>query len=136
MDVRCASVKDAYELSHIDKIANSEIKGWSPNSKNEFVSIIKKRKQILILARENGIVIGYLSMRKDKDSRWLWIEDVYVLGKWRKKGIAKALIKEMLDYHRKKLARRKIVLLTSDRNLEIFNKMGFKKTMNFMQYIG
>ncbi len=132
--IEYARLKDAKELADIDKIGNLEFKGWSPNTVSDFTEIIKKSKQNIILARANNKIIAYLSSRKDKDSRWLWLEDLYVLKSWRRKGVAKMLIKELLKYHHNNAPKRKIVLLTADRNLDIFMKLGFHKTMNFMEY--
>ncbi len=133
METKFAKLADATELAKIDLIAHSELKWWNPNSRSDFISIIKNKKQVYITAKEKGKIIGYLSLRKDKDSRWLWLEDIYVLKEWRNKGIAKTLIKEALKYKNRKTPKRKMVLLTADRNLNIFKKLGFKKTMNFME---
>ena len=134
MEITSAKLRDSKILSDIDKIAHSELEGWSPNNKSDFIRIIKNKKQQIFVARDAKEIIGYVSIRKDKESKWLWIEDLYVIKSHRNKGIAKLLIKYVINHGKKKLPKRRIVLLTADRNLEIFNKLGFKKTMNFMQY--
>ncbi len=127
-----AKIKYAKELEEIDKIGNSELSGWLPNKEKDFIKLIKKKS--IIVAKDNHKIIGYLSFRPDKESKWLWLEDTYMLKNWRKRGIAKLLIKKLVGYKNKKFPKRKLVLLTSDRNLKIFNKLGFIKTMNFMEY--
>lgn len=134
MKIEYATAKDSDELAKIDSIAHSELTGWTPNNKLDFDNIIKKQKQIIILAKEKNNLLGYFSLRKDKESNWLWLEDMYVLQKWRKKGIAHKLIKEVLNYHSKNASKRILVLLTSSKNIIIFKKLGFNKTMNFMEY--
>jgi predicted acetyltransferase len=51
---------------------------------------------------------------------------------YRKKGIAKKLIDSILKKWQNKS--KSIVLLTSNKNTKIFNRLGFKKAMNFMEY--
>ncbi|MBI2045693.1 hypothetical protein HYT23_06550, partial [Candidatus Pacearchaeota archaeon] len=46
--------------------------------------------------------------------------------------VAKELIKEALKNWKGKS--KSVVLLTADKNLRTFEKLGFKKTMNFMEY--
>ena len=134
MKIEYAKTIDAKKLAEIDKVANAELSGWKPNNKSDFMKIIKKNKNSIIVARENNNVVGYLSSRPDKDSKWLWVEDVYVLKNYRRKNVSKKLISKLVDYHKKKIPKRRIVLLTPDRNINIFRKLGFQKTMNFMEY--
>lgn len=132
MKTEIAKIGDAKELEKIDEIGGRELPNWLPNKKNDFIKLIKKKS--IIVAKENNKILGYLSCRPDKESRWLWLEDVYVLKNFRNKGIAGLLVKEVIKYKNKKFPKRKLVLLTSDRNVKIFNKLRFKKTMNFMEY--
>ncbi len=136
MNIEYAKLKDVVELAKMDLIAYSEFKGWSPNSKSDFRNIIKKSKQPIILAKEKRNIVGYASLRIDKKKKWVWLENLYVLKEWRKKGVARYLIKGIINYHHKKTPKKGVVLLTADRNLDIFKKLGFQKTMNFMEYKG
>ena len=133
MKVEFAKTKDAGQLAELDLIGNSEISGWEPNNEKDFIKIIKNFKSIIVV-RDNEKIIGYLSLRPDKESKWIWVEDIYVLRNQRQKGIAKLLIKKLVKYKKIKMSKRRIVLLTADRNLGIFRKLGFKKTMNFMEF--
>jgi len=134
MKIEYAKIRDTQELADIDKIGNKELKGWSPNSKLDFIKNIKKLKYKIIIAKEKNKIIGYLSLRLDKDSRWIWVEDVYVIKDLRNKGIAGDLIRKAINFRNDKFPARRLVLLTPDRNLNIFSRLGFKKTMNFMEY--
>lgn len=127
-----ARINDAKELEEIDKIGNKELANWLPNKKNDFIRLI--RNKLIIVAKENNKVVGYLSLRPDKESKWLWVEDVYVIKNWRKKGISKLLIRELIKYKNKEFPKRKLVLLTTGKNVKIFKKLGFKKTLNFMEH--
>ena len=68
------------------------------------------------------------------DKKTIWIENVYTLKRFRNQKIAKRLIDEFAKYWKSKVDN--IVLLTADRNKEIFEKLGFKKTMNYMEFVG
>ncbi|MDO8509393.1 MAG: GNAT family N-acetyltransferase [Nanoarchaeota archaeon] len=133
--IRFAKKDDAQGLAELDRIAHKELENWVPNNKADFMKIIRKFKDSLVVAKKDNNIIGYLSLRLDKDSGWIWIENIYIINSLRKKGIAKDMIKKATHYLRRKHSRR-IVLLTPDRNLAIFSKLGFKKTMNFMEFIG
>ena len=135
MKIEYAKIKDATELAEVDKIGDNELNGWLPNKKQDFARIIKKSKNSIILAKNKNKIVGYLSSRPDKESKWLWVEDIYILKNWRKKGLAKLLIKKLVKYKNKKFKKRKIVLLTGNKNSKVFGRIGFKKTMNFMEYV-
>ena len=115
-----ARINDAKELEEIDKIGNKELANWLPNKKNDFIRLI--RNKLIIVAKENNKVVGYLSLRPDKESKWLWVEDVYVIKNWRKKGISKLLIRELIKYKNKEFPKRKLDLLTTRKNLKIYKK--------------
>ena len=132
MKIEFARINNSKELEEIDKIGNSELPNWLPNKKNDFVKLIKKKS--IIVAKDNHHIIGYLSLRPDKASRWLWLEDIYTLKNFRNKGVARLLVRKLVEYKNKKFPKRKLVLLTADKNIKIFNKLGFKKTLNFMEY--
>jgi N-acetylglutamate synthase-like GNAT family acetyltransferase len=122
MLVRKATPKDAKYLAQIDKQAQKEIKGWHPRSSKEFHKIVKG---VFVAVQEKNIV-GYANVRKEAGK--LWLEDIYVVKGLRKNGIAKRLLKKIKgtrDVH--------IVLLAADRNKKIFERLGFKKTMNYME---
>jgi len=131
--INYARISDSKELAKIDVIGNKELRGWEPNSQSDFIKIIKKAKYAIIIARVHEKIVGYLTSRLDRDSKWIWVEDVYVLKSYRKSNVAKELVKKLVNYWKKK-SKRNIILLTGEKNLKIFNKMGFKKTMNFMEY--
>ena len=132
MKTEIAKISDAEELEKIDEMGNNELSNWLPNKKSDFIKLIKNKS--IIVAKENNKILGYLSYRPDKESKWLWLEDIYVLKNFRNKGIARLLVKEAIKYKDKKFPKRKLILLTSDKNVKIFSKLGFKKTMDFMEY--
>lgn len=132
MKIEFAKINESKELEEIDEIGNSELANWLPNKKNDFVRLIKNKS--IIVAKENNKIVGYLSLRPDKESKWLWVEDVYIIKNWRKKGISKLLVRELINHKNKKFPKRKLVLLTTDKNVKIFKKLRFKKTLNFMEY--
>ena len=121
-------------MSELDRLGHNELNGWSPNSKIDFAKILRKSPKSIVVARENNKIIGYASSRADKESKWLWLEDVYVLKNKRKKGVARKLLNKIVEYKKKVMPSRKLVLLTADINLKVFQKIRFKKTMNFMEY--
>ena len=99
MKAEFARLNEIKELIEIDKIGNKELSNWLPNRKSDFIRLIKNK--LIIVAKKNNKILGYLSYRPDKDSRWLWLEDVYVLKNFRNKGVARLLVQKLIVYKNK-----------------------------------
>ncbi|MEK6933675.1 MAG: GNAT family N-acetyltransferase [Nanoarchaeota archaeon] len=130
MIVRKATTRDANSLDELDRSAWEEIKNWSLQTKQNFKRSLKNQKFYFLIASEDKKDVGYLESEYDKEKDAVWLKNIYVLKKFRKKNIARYLIKKCCDYWKKKIDL--ILLLTADRNLEIFERLGFNKTMNYM----
>ena len=83
-----------------------------------------------MIAYSGKEAVGYIETEFDAGKEIVWIKNIFVLRKYRKKNIARELIKKITRYWKKKT--RLLVLLTADRNLKIFQKLGFNKTMNYL----
>lgn len=125
--IRIAIRNDIDRLVLIDKIANVEIKSWSPMSNKEFKEILDDKKQILIIAENEDQIIGYLDAEIKEDM--IFINDIFVLKQHRKQGYAKDMIRFISDKYKKA-----IHLITKDNNIKTFERLGFVKTMNYMEY--
>lgn len=130
MIIRKAKVNDITKLSILDKKAQKEMKTWFSQSEDNFKKSIKKENFYFLIGINEGKSIGYLESEYDKKKDSVWIKNIYVLKEYRKKGIAKIFIRKCYQYWKNKTDL--IVLLTADRSLNIFEKLGFKKTMNYM----
>ncbi len=129
--IRKATQKDIKELEKINKIANEELKWWVPLEPKFYKKLLRNKYKDCFLAFENNKLIGFLSLEYNKNNGRMIIEDIYVLSKMRARGIARKLINECVRIWKKKS--KSIVLLTADKNLRIFERLGFKKTMNYME---
>ena len=127
-----ATTKDVDKLYDLDKIAHKENKFWNVQTKASFRKIIKKSKFLTIIAFNNNKPVGYLQSGMKNTKIHLWIENIFVVKKYRKKGIARLLVKRFTSHWKSRVEN--IVLITSDRNLRIFKRLGFKKEMNYMNY--
>ena len=127
-----AGSRDAAELAIIDMIAHSEDKNWGCRSKFEFSNIIGSRNRRVILAAVDGDTVGYVHaiLKGTAKKRYMWIEDIYVVKSFRRLDIARKLI----DFATKSFEAKIdfVALLTFNRNVGIFRKLGFKRTMNYM----
>jgi len=128
--IREADVEDVRNLVMIDIAASREIKQWFPQSGKELRTSLKKPDFLFILAAEDKEVVGYLESEYDREKRAVWIKNIYVLKEFRKKGIARLLVKKCISSWKKRASN--FILLTADRNLKTFERLGFKKTMNYM----
>lgn len=131
MIIRKATIKDIEELEKINKIAHHELKWWIALDKKFYKKFLRNGNNDLFVAEIDNKIIGFLSLELNKARKSTWINDVYVVKERRKTGAAKKLVSAALKSWKKRS--KSIVLLTADRNLKIFEKLGFKKTMNFME---
>lgn len=81
-----------------------------------------------------GFLLGFVSQNNPQDA---YIHLLCVIPPWRKKGLAKALVKEFLDFLSKKGCR-KVYLITSPGNkkaINFYRAMGFKVDNNGREII-
>jgi ribosomal protein S18 acetylase RimI-like enzyme len=119
-------------LVKLDKIAHKENKFWNIQSKAQFKKVVKRSKFLTIIAKNNQTPIGYLQSGLKNTKLHVWIDDIYVIKEFRKKGIAKMLVNKFVNHWKNKV--NYIVLITEDKNIKIFEKLGFEKEMNYMGY--
>jgi len=63
------------------------------------------------------------------------LESIYGKKEYRNKGISNKLVSKLREYRKNNYWKEKIQsieLLTEDKNIKIFEKLGFKKVMNYM----
>ena len=132
-EISFAKLKDAKNLEILDNIANGEFNYWFPKSKKEFEKIIIKSKRLILVSKNDDDIVGYLQAKFKDDKKTIWVENIYVMKKFRKNKISKNLVRKFVEYWKNKVEN--IVLLTSDKNKIIFEKLGFKKTMNYMEFV-
>ena len=132
MKVRKGNKKDVKNLEKINLIAQKDTKWWIPQNASFYKKFLKNKDNAVYLAFDKDNLVGFLSLEFSKERKSTSINDLYVLKEFRNKKIAKKLIQLVLKDWR--IRSKSIVLLTADRNLLIFKKLGFKKTMNFMEF--
>jgi ribosomal protein S18 acetylase RimI-like enzyme len=132
IEISWAAAKDAKELESLDRMAHEEDRFWRMQSKSKFVSVIRKSKFLTLIARENGRAIAYLQSGERNTRTHVWVENVFVLGEFRRRSIAKSLMRKFTAHWRGKVDY--IVLLTADEKIDIFKRLGFRKEMNYMRY--
>ena len=130
MRIKKVKSDDARVLTSIDKIAYKEMKFWAPQSEKDFKKSIKNPRFYFSIAEINNKLVGYLESEYDKDKKIVWIKNVFILKQFRKKGLGKLLVNDCIKHWNKKVDL--LILLTANRNLKTFEKLGFKKTMNYM----
>ena len=130
MEIRKAKFPDSVMLAETDRIAGKEMKFWAVQSEKDFKKSIKVKNYLAIVAFSDGRMVGYLDSEYDSWKKIVWLKNIFVLKKFRRNKVAKMMLKALEKYWKSKVDL--CVLLTSDRNLKIFEKLGFKKTMNYM----
>ena len=132
IEISWAKQSDTEDLEAIDEIEHEDNSLWIPQSKADFAKVIKKSAYLTLIAREDEKPIGYLQSGERNTKKHLWVENVMVLKKYRKQGVARKLVnhfiahwKDQVDY---------IVLITPGPHVEAFERMGFEKEMHYMGY--
>ena len=133
MNIRKATPKDCSALERINLIAQKERGWWIPQNARFYKKFLKKNSNDVLVAYDDNNLIGFLSLEYNKEQKSVWINDVFVIPAARKRGVAKKLVE--LAIKRWKNKSKSIVLLTSDNNVPIFEKIGFKKKLNFMELV-
>ncbi|MEI6849742.1 MAG: GNAT family N-acetyltransferase [archaeon] len=119
------------EEKDISKVLNKKIK--SPSSfvlKKKFNEIISSKKELILFVESENKLIAYLHgmVFKNIYNRGGWVEDIFVLNDFRKKGIATSLIKEFIKIINNK-GIKKLHLSVNVKNetaLKLYKKLGFE----------
>jgi len=133
-----ATPKYAKNLYELDKFAEKEIKWWVAPSLDYQKSLIKNKKNLILLAKNEEELVGFLyAQLKEKYGKKyrISLEDIYVKKEYRNKGISTKLVSKLREYRKNNYWKEKIQgieLLTEDKNIKIFEKLGFRKEMNYM----
>ena len=134
LTIKEAEIGDVKNLVELDQIASKEIKPWAPQLFKEFKKSLQNPKFCFLIAYFNDKRAGYLESEYDRDKDFIWIKNIYVLKEFRKRGISRKLVEKCV--HKWKSKSNLFVLLTSDKNVKTFERLKFKKTMNYMVYKG
>ena len=133
--IRVANSKDIVDLLELEKEAHSEISWWKKQTKKEFLHSMSISKYNVMVAIHNEKIIGYiqaeLNIRGYGRFKSLFLENIYVLKKYRRKGVAKLLVQMFTVYWCKK--RKYVELVTTKKNRKIFEHLGFEWTMVYMK---
>ena len=117
------------DKSHSSDVINILIDSFSNNYDKEInESIFSSDEVDGIVAMEEGNVLGYASIHyiKKITRKSGIIEDVVVKENQRGKGIGKLLVKNLIEKAKKNNCD-KIILISSEKNLKFYEKLGFQK---------
>jgi len=98
--------------------------------RKEFNESISSDKNLILFAKENKEMIGYIQCNYTKNpySKLGYIDDLFVLKKFRRKGIATKLIVEFTKILKKK-GYKKLQMSVNTRNtnaISLYKKLGFE----------
>lgn len=123
--------KEISEIQKIDKIAHKEIKWWNLAKKSELINVNKK--ELLFAIIDKNKIIGFINyeFRKSFENKVvkkniIFLNDIYVLSKYRKQSIAKKSILESIKLLKVKYKIKKVKLESPLRLKEFYEKLGFE----------
>lgn len=100
--------------------------------KKEFLDGIKSKNTIILVAEENKILKGYISITLIKNiwQRLCYIDDIFVKKDSRRKGIGLSLLKELIKIMKsRKIKKFKLGVETkNEKAIQLYKKIGFKTT--------
>ena len=127
--VRIATVRDAEQLSVLNDEFNGKDETTIDNIRN---SIINNKQEVVIVADENGMLVGFVCVQLKKsfcyNEYMPEITEVYVAPTYRKKGIASEMISFAENYCTKNYPLHKYELLTGKKNIvaqSVYSKLGY-----------
>lgn len=127
--VRIATVRDAEQLSVLNDEFNGKDETTIDNIRN---SIINNKQEVVIVADENGVLVGFVCVQLKKsfcyNEYMPEIMEVYVVPAYRKKGIASEMISFAENYCTQNYPLHKYELLTGKKNIvaqSVYGKLGY-----------
>lgn len=128
--IRFAETKDLESLLKIDRLAHQEFPDWwDCLEASEMKKLIGKSKFNVLVAVVDGGIVGFLRGSLS-EKNMLYVDDIFVLKELRGQGLGKQMMNLFLEEWKGKAV--SVGLHTEDFNVKKFEKMGFKKKMNFM----
>ena len=140
MKIRKATKKDLKEYILLRKLATKEYsrikkkKISLPDNfiKKRFKELISSKDAFLLLAERDKTIEGYLaaSLIKGVTQKTGYVDDIFVLKEFRKKGVGSLLIKEFMTILKKnKFKKIRLGTYIDNKNaLRMYKNMGFKIT--------
>jgi len=129
--IRLATVKDIDQLMEIENTCFSH-----PYSVESFLSDIEGDKVKIFVEEDKGVLIAFISVYVFLDESNL--QQIAVLEKYRKKGIASNLINYAIQYLIENGVKR-FYLEVNENNLiaiKVYEKLGFQKVITRKNYYG
>lgn len=134
-DFRCtnwmiASAQEESEYLEMD----AEIWPDTPLGMNRLTEFKQKPLWKAIAVREKGAIVGALMVWKEGETGF--IDDVFVRSPWRKRGLAKHMLTEALNYFKTHgLESAQLMVLTDNHNaLQLYESVGFRADSEEIRY--
>jgi len=121
------------EVIEYEKLIGLKIPYSKKECKQEFLKVLKSKKDYLILAKENKKIMGFIQMSIEKNKAE--IDYLYVSKENRKKGIAKELIKKSTKLAKSKKANNLFLKVNAKNKnaLALYERLNFKITNYIMK---
>jgi GNAT superfamily N-acetyltransferase len=98
-------------------------------------NFLKNDRCYACVAEHNGLIIGFGSIffiERIRGGTAAVIEDIAVHEEWSNKGVGRLIVEKLLNYARSNKCF-KVSLVTNDKNVIFYEKIGFKKDMISMK---
>ncbi|MAG20316.1 hypothetical protein CL618_02685 [archaeon] len=149
--IRKAKKEDVLEIDYLGYLFNKEIQNNSPLNKLKSIKYIKPKRIILssfysyflknnkiFVVVENDEIVGFISGRillqkGKKVGKYGKLDDLYVIKKFRKKGYATKLVKNLLKWFKKNNCKYVVLFASPGKPIQkYYEKIGFKINYNYM----
>jgi ribosomal protein S18 acetylase RimI-like enzyme len=106
MKIRKANLNDVDKLIELMQKADNRTREWAKNRVNSFIS---NKKKLILVAEDDGRLVGFVGIKKYEDNearkfadlnKFIWVVWIAVLPEYRKKKIGSELLKSVDEYAR------------------------------------
>lgn len=143
--IREAQSKDSKAIFPLAKLMATSFEVRNPEFSESFREVMNKEDAVCLVAEVEGKIVAYLigfdHVAFYANGRVSWVEEIYTLEEYRKKGIGRELMLKFEEWSLKRGA--KLVALATRRAADFYESLGYtdsaayyKKPLPFAQQVG
>ncbi len=130
MNIRKVRHEDLESIFKLTKLFATSFKIEKEVFEISFLNLLNDLSTQILLAEVNGIVIGYClgydHYALYANGRVAWVEEIFVIDEYRRKGVASSLMNEMEKWFRSRNA--KLITMATRRARDFYLSIGYEES--------
>ncbi|MCH1911852.1 GNAT family N-acetyltransferase [Leptospira noguchii] len=135
MNIRKAKETDRESIQKLTSLFATSFKTDSGSFNSSFNELLKDSNAIFLVAEENGTPIGYLlgfdHYTLYANGRVSWVEEIFILEDYRRKGFAKNLMTSFEEWGKNRGS--KLIGLATRRAKDFYLALGYEESALFFR---